>query len=161
MSHELHCYDYVNQPYEIVRRAVLADPQALFAQATSATKDKATLHIRLGAFEVGAGIEIQVGGVEEKREPLTRPSTTLAIEWRGHRRAGLFPVMTATLAIYPLTATETQLELSGSYQPPLGVVGGAIDAVALRRLAQESVSAFVRDIATYLRRALSEAQATA
>jgi hypothetical protein len=160
MSHELHCYDYVNQPFETVRRAVLANPKALFAQATSTGKG-AQLHVRFGAIELGAGIEVTVAGIEEKREDFAKPSTSIAIEWHGEHRAALFPVMTARLVLYPLTPTETQIELTGEYAPPLGVVGEAIDAVALRRFAQESVAAFVREIATYLRRSLAEAQASA
>jgi hypothetical protein len=160
LTHELHCYDYVNQPYEIVRRAVLADPLALFTRATSAGQGS-RLHAMLGAIEVGAEIEIELQGVDEKHEPFARPSLTIAITCRSRHRAALFPTLTAQLSVYPLTPTETQVELSGSYAPPLGIVGEAVDAAGLHRLAKESVSGFVREIATHLRRNLSAAQASA
>lgn len=160
MSHELHCYDYVNQPYATVRREVLADPQALFRLATSGGKNS-QLHVRIGALELGADIAIEVRSIEEKCAPLERPSTRLVLEWRSLRSAALFPLMKATLTIYPLTPTETQLELAGTYDPPFGALGDAIDAVALHRFAQSSVTSFVREISTHLRRALTTNQATA
>lgn len=160
LTHELHCYDYVNQPYEIVRRAVLVDPLQLFTSATSAGHGS-RLHVMLGAFEVGAEIEIELLGIDEKHDPFARPSLTIALTWRSRQRAALFPTLTAQLALYPLTPTETQLELSGSYEPPLGIVGEAVDAAVLHRFAKESVASFVREIATHLRRNLSAAQASA
>ncbi len=150
MSAELHCYDYVNQPFEIVRRSVVADPQALFARATSmGTGGK--LHVRLGGIDLGAEIDIEIEGVTEVRESLERPVTTLALTWRSRKSPAWFPVMAAKLAIYPLSPPETQLELSGTYQAPLGVLGGVVDAVAMGRIAQDSVETFVREIATHLR----------
>ena len=159
MSAELHCYDYVNQPFEIVRRSVLLDPKALFGHATSTRAGK--LHVKLGGLDLGAEIEVEVNGVIESREPFERPRTTITLTWRGKRAPAWFPVMAAELAIFPLSPTETQLALSGTYQPPLGLVGDAIDAVAMKKIAQESVDTFVREIASYLRRTLPAAQAYA
>jgi hypothetical protein len=36
--------------------------------------------------------------------------------------------MRAALSLYALTATETQLDLEGDYQPPLGPLGRVVDA---------------------------------
>ena len=63
--------------------------------------------------------------------------------------------MHATLLIYALTPTETQLDLAGAYDPPLGLVGDMIDAVAMGRLAEETVANFVCDVARFLRGLLS------
>jgi hypothetical protein len=60
-------------------------------------------------------------------------------------------VMKAELAIYPLTATETQLDFFGRYQPPLGWLGTAVDALAGHRIAEASVHRFVSEVAHYLR----------
>lgn len=159
--HELHCYDYVNQPYPVVRAAVLADPQELFRVATS-NGSAAQLHVRVGAVELGAEITIEITRIDHKCEPFERATTTIDLAWRSRRGQALFPLMTASLKIYPLTPTETQLEISGTYHPPLGVIGQAVDAVAMHRFATASVTSFIREIATYLRRALAPAaQATA
>jgi hypothetical protein len=158
MSHDLAAYDYVNHDYAHVRSAVLADPLALFRRATSSGAS-AELHARLGAIELGAEIDIVVRAVSERRADFERPTTNLVIEWRAERNPGLFPVMQATFSLYPLSPTETQLELAGRYDPPLGVVGGAVDAMALHRFAKASVQRFVRDVAQTLRRELSMAAA--
>lgn len=63
--------------------------------------------------------------------------------------------MRAELSIYPLTATETQLDLSGLYEPPLGILGSAIDAMVGDRIAEASVHHFVSDVAAYLRATLA------
>jgi hypothetical protein len=155
--HELHCYDYVNQPYATVRAAVLSDPQELFRMATGSQ-----LHVRIGALELGAEIEIEISRIDHKCEPFERPITTIDLAWRSRRGQTLFPLMTASLKIYPLTPTETQLELSGTYHPPLGVIGQAVDAVAMHKLAAASVASFIREVAAYLRRSLlNPATATA
>jgi hypothetical protein len=64
--------------------------------------------------------------------------------------------MKAELAVYPLTATETQLDLSGNYDPPFGALGSVIDAVLMHRIAEASVHQFIKDIAVYLRAELAK-----
>ena len=54
------------------------------------------------------------------------PETRLVLEWQAASRPGLFPLMRAELAVYPLTSTETQLDFSGSYEAPLGLLGSAV-----------------------------------
>jgi len=54
--------------------------------------------------------------------------------------------------VYPLTASETQLDFAGTYEPPMGIVGAAIDALVLHRVvAEASVLHFVQDVAAFLR----------
>ena len=66
----------------------------------------------------------------------------------------LFPIMKADLSIYPLTATETQLDFKGVYEPPLGPLGKAVNAMVGHRIAEVSVHRFVSDVAEYLRKTL-------
>jgi len=156
---ELHCYDYVNHPYEAVRSALLADPVTLFAQATSPSSvDKGPeLHVKLGVIDVAAEVAVEVRDIIEARAH-DRASTQINFTWRATRHPGLFPVMTGTLRCYGLSPTETQLEVAGTYEPPLGVAGQAADALALHRVAEASIANFVHDIANYLRRTMTETQ---
>jgi hypothetical protein len=62
--------------------------------------------------------------------------------------------MNAELSFYRLTDTETQFEFKGFYQPPLGPLGKAIDAVIGHRIAEASVHQFVTNVAEYLQRTL-------
>ena len=66
----------------------------------------------------------------------------------------LFPLMKADLSIYPITATETQLDFKGLYEPPLGPLGKAVNAMVGHRIAEVSVHRFVSDVAEYLRKTL-------
>ena len=64
---------------------------------------------------------------------------------------GFFPVMKADLALYPLSSTETQIDLSGQYEPPMGPLGKALDAMVGHRIAEASVHRFVGAVADRLR----------
>ena len=68
----------------------------------------------------------------------------------------LFPLMKGGRFVYPLTATETQLDFSGVYQPPFGTVGKTMNAIVGHRIAEASVHRFVSDVAGYLRQAIRE-----
>ena len=59
--------------------------------------------------------------------------------------------MRGELAIYPLTGRETQIDFSGTYEPPMGWLGSAVDAVVGHRIAEASVDRFVKQVAEYLR----------
>jgi hypothetical protein len=48
---------------------------------------------------------------------------TWVLEWETATMPSLFPLMKGELSIYPLTATETQLDFLGFYEPPFGAVG--------------------------------------
>ena len=89
------------------------------------------------------------------RELLWAPATRLLLEWEAATMPRLFPLMKAELSIYPLTATETQLDFSGLYEPPFGAVGKAMNAIVGHRIAEVSVHRFISDVAAYLRKALA------
>jgi hypothetical protein len=67
----------------------------------------------------------------------------------------MFPTMRARLTVFALTATETQLELEGTYDPPLGPIGDLLDAALGHRLAEASVQRFVAEVAGWLREQLA------
>ena len=151
----LSCYDYVNQPYLRVRDAVLANPHYVFRHATAAsTTQSAALHVHVGGIDIGADVAIRIAKVEQDRV-YDREATKLTLEWQAENHPGMFPAMKATLLIFPLSTTETQLELLGSYEPPLGKIGEAIDAVGLHRFAEASVTQFIQQVAGWLREELA------
>ena len=152
--HELHCYDYVNHDYASVREALLADPLAIFRDATTrGTGDaaKSELRVTLGALELAAEIQIEIVSTWPSRSPLGKPAQAITMTWKSPNRPGWFPTMSATLTCYALSSTETQLDFDGTYEPPLGVFGAAVDAVAMHRFAERAVANFVKEVATYLR----------
>ncbi len=152
--HELHCFDYVNHDYESVRAALVAHPTAILHQATTRGAGEAAiseLRMTIGAIELSAEIEIEIGSTSPARSPLGKPALAVALSWCSPRRPGWFPKMTATLTCYALTPTETQLDFDGTYEPPLGLFGAVVDAVAMHRFAERAVANFVREVASYLR----------
>ena len=157
---EIHCYDYVNHPYEQVRGALSKDAPAVFQSATKAAASRAqsiasALRIDIGGVGIEADIRVSVKNIEAKdREGMSGPATRLQLEWEAARMPRLFPLMKADLSIYPITATETQLDFKGLYEPPLGPLGKAVNALVGHRMAEASVHRFVGEVAEYLRKSL-------
>jgi hypothetical protein len=156
---EIRCYDYVNHPYERVRDALRHEPLTVFQAATKSAVSRARsvaaeLHVDLGAIEITANIKVRIKNFDEKVDAIPSPTTRLELEWEAATMPGLFPFMNAELSVYPLTATETQLDFLGHYEPPFGMMGKAMNAIVGYRIAEVSVHRFVTDIAEYLRQTL-------
>ena len=162
MSKSISVYDYVNHPYQAVRDKLTSDAAEVFRNATKVAAMRAKsvaseLHVNIGGIEFGTDIDISVKSVEEQpKTAMSSPMTRIFLEWQAAKMPGLFPFMKAELQIYPLTATETQLSLSGNYEPPLGVVGSLIDSVVGHRIGEASVHQFITDVAVYLRKELAD-----
>ena len=158
---DVRVFDYVNHPYDQVRVALTEHGLEVFRNATKVAASRAQsvaseLRVNIGGIEVGTDIAIEIRKVEERpgagKSP---PVTRLELAWEAAKLPRLFPLMEAELSVYPLTATETQLDFSGHYEPPLGAVGSAIDALAGNRIAEASVHRFLTDVAAYLRTVLA------
>ena len=156
--HELRCYDYVNHPYAVVRDALRGHLGAIFERATRGATGRAealaaSLKVDVGPLEIGTDVAIELIGVEEREEgPAGQtPTTCIRLRWKAAHAAALFPSMEAELLVYPLSRTETQLELHGFYSPPLGAVGSALNSLVGYRIADASVHRFITDVAGLLR----------
>lgn len=153
-SREVRAFDYVNFPYDRVRTVLTTDALAVFQSATRAAAGRtqsvaSALRVEIAGIEFGKEIEISVR--QKEQTPKSAPMTRLQVDWKAASAPGLFPLMKAELSIYPLTATETQLDFSGRYEPPLGWLGTAVDAAIGHRIAEASVHRFVAEVAHYLR----------
>lgn len=156
----LRCYDYVNQAYARVRDLLLAHPHYVFRHATAAeATQSARLHVKLGPLDIGADVVVCIAGIDPDTV-YDVPALRLRLVWEAVAHPGIFPAMTATLRVFPLSSTETQLELEGTYDPPLGPVGKALDAVALHRIAEVSAATFVKEVAGWLREELARPTAS-
>jgi len=158
---KIRCYDYVNHPYEQVRDALRRDALTVFQSATKAAASRAQsiaaeLHVDIGGMGIKTDIRISVKNVEEKvLDARSTPATRLLLEWEAATMPRLFPLMKGELSIYPLTATETQLDFSGLYEPPFGAAGKVMNAIVGHRIAEVSIHRFISDVAGYLRQALA------
>ena len=133
----------------------------MFQSATKAAASRAQsiaseLQIDMGGIRIEADIRVSVKNIEVKdHEVMSGPAPRLHLEWEAARLPRLFPLMKADLSIYPITATETQLDFNGLYEPPLGPLGKALNAMVGHRIAEVSVHRFVSDLAGYLRKTLA------
>lgn len=156
----IHCYDYVNHPYDKVRDALKAGALTVFSRATKGASSRAedlaaALHVEVGALEVGTDIEIVVHKIEDTpRAGKMAAGMRVVFEWKAKTSSRLFPLMRAELQVFPLTPSETQLAFAGQYDPPLGVFGSAVDVLVGNRVAEACIHQFVTEVAEYLRSAL-------
>jgi hypothetical protein len=157
---KLRCYQYVNRPYEGVRELLRQRALDVFQRATTSAAARASaiaasLHAGVGGIDIGVDVRIHIHAVrDEPGVAGLAPVTRIALGWEATRATALFPVMNAELSFWPLTATETQLEVEGAYRPPLGVVGSAIDAAIGHRIAEATVHRFLDDVVEQIRRDL-------
>ncbi len=161
MAKEIRSFDYVNHSYAKVRDALTSGAPSVFRSATQAAASRSqsvavALQVDIAGLKVVKDVDVSVKDVgEDATGARAIPRTRLAIEWTAASSPGLFPLMHAELAIYPLTATETQIDFSGKYEPPMGWLGSAVDAVVGHKIAEASVHRFVSQVAQYLRSTLS------
>ena len=157
----LRVYEYIDRPYEDVLAVVRRDPKALFTRATDVARARAEtvatgLQVTISGISVGADVSIEVGEVEEVEGPPGAPTCSLRLQWRAAKSASLFPTMDARLSLYPISPTETQLDLNGKYEPPAGFVGAVADAFVGHRIAEASVHGLLREVAARLTHALGD-----
>jgi hypothetical protein len=159
-GHKIRCYDYVNHPYERVCNALKQNALTVFQSATKTAATRAQsvaaeLRVDFAGIGVKTDIKIVVKSVDERAgRSASTPTTRLTLEWEAAKMRRLFPLMKGELFVYPLTATETQLDFSGVYKPPFGSVGKTVNAIVGHRIAEASVHRFVSDVAGYLRQAI-------
>lgn len=157
-EHAISCYEYVNRPFEPVSDALVNDAVGIFERATKSASSRAealvsSLKVSIAGFEVGKDVVVRVTRVSRDAtapKHLGQQATTLELEWQAETNTALFPSMRATLSVYPLSATETQLDLRGSYTPPAGLFGSVADKLVGHRIAEASVHRFLEEIATRL-----------
>jgi hypothetical protein len=154
-AHVLHVYEYVNRPYERVSSVLRLDAIGVFQRATASATARAralvsTMRATVGPVELGADVVVRVTSVEEAPDAPRGPRTRLRLAWKASQHPELFPTMEATLDVYALGPSETQLDFHGEYHPPFGVVGAVIDAIIGHRVAEAAVHRFVEEIAERL-----------
>jgi hypothetical protein len=153
----IRCYEYVNRPYDQVRGLLHRNPLELLRRATTSAAARSndlagSLRIELGGIELGVKVTIHVHSVQDGAGVAgLSPVTRVAIGWEATHAPSLFPLMSGQLSAWPLTASETQVELEAKYTPPLGALGIAIDAAVGHRIAEASVRRFVEDVIQYIR----------
>ena len=103
------------------------------------------LGFKVGDRRISRRIDIHLG------EPLMGTGLTLVpLRWRASAKAALFPVLDGHIEIAAIGASVTQVGLSASYEPPLGLVGKLADRAVMHRIAEVTVKDFVERVGMHL-----------
>ncbi|MBT8213199.1 MAG: hypothetical protein KJN71_08640 [Acidimicrobiia bacterium] len=145
MKQHVHLYNAVNRPYGDVRSLLMHRSLALLegaAEAGLTGAHETALDIEVGGVALAKEVHLDVKGFRDipGRVPLGRVS----IRWSPADHSSLFPVIEADLEAEPIDAERTMFSLLGLYQPPLGLVGAALDRLGFHRLAETALERFFR-----------------
>lgn len=153
MDRPLYAYAYAHVRYDDAIAMLAQDPQDLLQDAIDASVEHAhevhaSLHVPIGGFDLGRDVIVHLGTFQ----PVEQLRGTLPLRWEAATGQILFPTVHATLEIGALAVHSpgVQVTLVGSYTPPLGPVGGALDRAVTHRLAESVVHRFVQDVAERL-----------
>jgi hypothetical protein len=145
-------YDFTRIPLPVdqVRSRLLIAVNGILQQVAEAAYDEGEeLLSRVGPFGPVPGlskaVKVYAGKVRDRGKGFVMP-----LRWSATGATELFPVMEADLEISPLGADESQLRLSGSYEPPLGALGRGLDRLLLHQLAEATVRAFLSELVVAL-----------
>jgi hypothetical protein len=130
-------------PADQVERALLVSPAEWLSAIAGAAQERGDgLLVEVGVGPLEAGFRRRV--FLRLGEPVRFPSmTSVPLTWEPVGLEGLLPRLDANIELGPLGEDRTQLAISARYQPPLGVVGHAIDRVLLHRVAEATLKDFL------------------
>jgi hypothetical protein len=137
--------------FQDVRAALLRDPREWLAGlAAEAREDGDRLVVNVGlevaGQHVGRRAQLEVGEPMRSHRVVMLP---LRLRAEDHRR--LFPTLEGSLDAAWLGTGRTYLAFSVQYEPPLGLVGRAVDRALLHRVAETVAQRFLQSVAHELR----------
>ena len=141
-------YDFTRIPLPVaqVRHRLFVAVSGLWQRVAEAAYDEGEeLLSRVGPFGPVPGlskaVSLRVGTLRDRGEGFVVP-----LQWSATGPTEMFPVMVADLEVSPLGADESQLRLSGRYDPPLGAIGRQLDRLLLHQLAEATVRALLKQL---------------
>ena len=132
--------------------AQLAASSALFGSANDAYGGATAGSARVGMAGISKLVRVQ-------SSELAGPAGAAgwAIRWEATGTgSGLLPVLDADIWLTPVGEHRTLLTLTGSYRPPFGRVGEAVDRAVMHRVAAATVRNFLASMAAVLTRQVTE-----
>jgi hypothetical protein len=128
------------------RLAQLTDSGVLVSTSEDAYSQETTLVMRVGAGGLSKLVRVQVRELAG-----TDTSAGLAIRWEAAGPGGvLFPVLDADIRLIPAGERSSVLMMAGSYRPPLGPLGDALDRAILHRVATATIRRFLAQLAAQI-----------
>lgn len=129
------------------RLTQLINRGALQAPSEAAYEEGVTSLLRVGPFGDARGLSKLVR--VSLMEPIRRGVTISApLRWEATGAAGdLFPVLDADLTLTRHGTSQVRLGLTGSYRPPFGRAGAALDRVIMHRIATATIQSLLGSVA--------------
>lgn len=161
MDRPIYVYTYAGVAFDDAVALLAGDPELLLQDATdvsSAHGDAVLgqLHHDLAGIEVDRDVVIELG----EFDPVELTRSIVPVHWRAARGHAWFPTLDATLEVSALSTVPplTQVALVGTYRPPLGPLGAAIDVVGAHGIAEATCHRFVNEVASRLEALAEQAQ---
>jgi hypothetical protein len=142
----------VHLPYEVAsaRLAQLANRGALHSVSETAYQGGSQMLVHVGPFGDLPGLSklVRVRILAPVRHDSAQ---TVSLRWEATGPAGeLFPVLDADLTLSADGEDRSRLVLLGSYRPPLGRAGAAIDRAIMNRVATATLRSLLDNVAGLL-----------
>ena len=138
----LHVSRPVNPPSADVERMLRIQPERLLQLAYNVEAVAAT-GVNIGLSPVKSQRWLRIPAhVEFWTPPSHQSNAIISLRWQAVHLSRYFPVLEADLAVRPGTNTA-QVELNGTYRPPLGIVGLIFDHLVGKRIATVAAIGFI------------------
>jgi hypothetical protein len=136
-------------PLEVMEKNLTRSPQTWLPGLASIANERGDSLLA----EVGFGEQVRVArrvAVEIGTPAHLGTTVIIPLAWTPVHAAGLLPSLEADLEIAPLGADRTQLAINARYEPPLGMMGRAVDRAILHRVAEATLKDFLDRVADAL-----------
>jgi hypothetical protein len=142
----VYYFVHVNRPFSEVESSLVAQLNDLGPFADAAYREGEHLRDKAGVHRdhpVMAKTVQLVSGIPLRGDQ----QTTIPCAWEATGTPGLFPKLDADLIVAAVGPELCQIAIRGTYAPPLGPLGRALDRAVLHRVAEASVKSFVDRVA--------------
>ncbi len=142
----IYYFVHVNRPYREVESSLVNQLHSLGPFADAAYREGEELRdkvsVRLDNPSVAKTVQL-LSGIPIRGDQ----QTTIPFAWEATGTPGLFPKLDADLVVSAVGPDLSQIAMRGTYAPPLGPLGRALDRAVLHRVAEASVKSFVDRVA--------------
>ena len=142
----VYYFVHVNRPFSEVESSLVAQLANLGPFAHAAYREGEHLRDKVG---VGSDHPVMAKTIQLVAGTPIRGDhqTTVPFAWEATGTPGLFPRLDADLIVATVGPELCQVAMRGTYAPPLGPLGRALDRAVLHRVAEASVKSFVDRVA--------------
>lgn len=149
MRREIEAWTKLRAPIERARDVMATQPECLFADRCRsedrlARRYPTSLDVGVGHAGIHHDVIVEAGYPDPHADHLVLP-----VSWEATGGGRLLPSFVGAVEVVD-DGVRSRLGLRGSYTLPLGLLGRFGDSVAGRRVAQQSLTAFVAQIARRL-----------